>query len=141
MMKRIYFVIFCMAVFAGCDEHEVSLPLEGSWELRSYQGGLLPGRTFEAGSGPVMKFTDSEYEHYVDGQLVKKGSYTVKSEKSFLNNRIMARIIYDGDNNEMLKTFFEISGRTLTVYYAAPISVDGLESVYKRQVSNGVTTN
>ena len=138
-MKRIYFVIFCFALSAGCEEQEVSPSLEGSWELRSYQGGLLPGKTFEAGSGPVMKFTDSGYESHVGGQLVKKGSYTTRSEKSFLDSRVMKRIIYDGDDNDLLKTFFEISGSTLNVYFAAPVSSDGLESVYKRQVSTDAT--
>ncbi len=121
-----------VASIEGGDE-----PLIGSWELRSSQGGYrdatLPPPDFSSGNGTILKFTATQYFQYAKGQLTRSGTYTVTKETSFINNKPMYRIIYDGKQTNTFREFFEIKGDKLIIYAGAPISLDGIEMTFQKQ--------
>lgn len=131
-------VLYAM-LFTGCQENDplsakteqTGTLLEASWELRSSQGGLLPGKIFSPGNGFILKFTQDQFYKYAEGQLEKSGTYSVLQDNFFNTDLIMDRIIYDNDT-DFPKTFYQISEDTLILYFAAPLATDGLESVYVR---------
>lgn len=138
-MQIILTLTLFVLLFSGCQENEplpaeiarTATPLEATWELRSYHGGLLPGKIFSPGNGFILKFTQDQYYKYAEGQLVESGTYSVVNENFFYTEQMMDRIIYDNDA-DFPKTFYQISADSLFIYFAAPIAVDGLESVYVR---------
>ena len=106
--------------------------LVGSWEIRQRIGGLMPGEVYSPGNGSILKFTLTDYEMYSKGQLDKRGTYSVVTEKSFLNDQLMSRLIYDNHDDPSSKTFFEVSHNKLTLYYGTTIAADGTETEYDR---------
>jgi hypothetical protein len=104
---------------AGCKKDRpdsLRSQLEGSWELRTLKGSQIPGirPDFSPGNGNIWKFTRSDYQKYVNGQLTNSGSYTVVKAKSYSSNVPDVALIFDRDT--MLKYHFEINGNTLIIY-------------------------
>ena len=45
----------------------------GTWELKQAQNGMIPTTDYAPGNGNILKFSDSVYEKYTNGNLSKKG--------------------------------------------------------------------
>src|SRR5579875_1301171 len=77
-------VLSCLIFETGCRKDELALTkseLQGGWELRNIQGGFMPlgsqPPNVSPGNGTRWTFTVSEYQFYLQGQLVKSGTYTL----------------------------------------------------------------
>jgi hypothetical protein len=125
MRKYLLFVI-CIVLLVSCDKKAAVPGLEGSWVLKSRSGGMIAQPVSIQGYGIVLE--GNAYKKYVDGQLVQSGSYILTSEKSFIDDRVMTRIIYD--NNQSHKTFAEIKNSELIIYVGAHIAADGIMETY-----------
>src|SRR5687767_7068854 len=88
-MKQLFSLIcliFLVTVLMSCHKSNnkktsVSDSIMGTWELRQTSAAMNPVvGNYPPGNGKVLKFTDSEYEIYNDGQLVKKGPYTTVAD-------------------------------------------------------------
>ena len=96
--------------------------LVGTWELRESQNGMKPTTQHAPGHGSRFQFTETAYEQYQNGSLVKSGSYevvrdtTVQTEVGldlpagqFTNRLILA------NDPSAAKIFMEIEGNKLTL--------------------------
>jgi hypothetical protein len=132
MKTRLKLLVMLGALFIiSCEKAEIDSTLQGSWELSSVAGGNLANYLYPTGKGYGIKFTETEYQKYENGQIIKSGTYSLHNEKSFLNDKIMTRIIYDNDLN-FPKQFIDIKRSKLTIYYGAMIATDGLEYSYQK---------
>ncbi|MEK6478932.1 hypothetical protein WJR50_15405 [Catalinimonas sp. 4WD22] len=131
-------IVLSVIIFSNCRSDAELLTeeppseetqFEGTWELRSSHGGLLPGKEYAPGSGFLLHFNGNDYYHYAEEKLVQSGTFELVKEEFFYTDRLMDRIIYDDDESSP-KTFLQISGDTLYVYFAAPIAADGIEKIY-----------
>ncbi|PSR56185.1 hypothetical protein AHMF7605_23110 [Adhaeribacter arboris] len=112
-------------------ERKIDNTLTGTWELRSVVGGLMVHPKYTPGNGNILKFEDTNYSKYSNGQLTKNGTYTLISGKSF-NGELMERIIYDDDDINASMQFLEIRNGKLTIYWGADISLDGAVMQYEK---------
>ena len=125
-MKKYLLFLIGIILFVSCDK-AAEPGLEGSWVLKSHSGGMIAQPVSIQGYGIVLD--GNTYKKYVDGQLVQSGSYMLTSEKSFIDDRVMTRIIYD---NNPSKTFAEIKNSELIMYVEAHIAADGIMETYVR---------
>src|SRR5436305_11925461 len=119
--------------FIGCkkDSTYMSDSIIGTWELRQAQTGMIPTKNYSAGNGNILKFTKTDYEVYSNGQLTKKGHYTITSDASVEDNvcliiesgKYTTRIIYDSDYMAR-KEFFQISNSRLS-FLSGCFALDG----------------
>jgi hypothetical protein len=148
IILTICFATLSFGLLAGCRKEDVpkenidfEAALVGSWELRHTSSAWLPaGTNHAAGNGNLIKFTNSTYEKYTDGQLVKSGTYSVIKDSTveesvcltFPEDPFTHRIIYDNDYSAT-KEFIEIVGNKLT-FISGCYAVDaGHSSVYEKQ--------
>ena len=76
-MKGLFAIALSIFLALGCSEKD-SGKLEGTWELRSFHGGLLPGNSYPAGEGPIITFAEGEYKRYLNDSLTAQGTYTTR---------------------------------------------------------------
>ena len=132
-MKGFTTLILSIFFALGCTDESASGKLEGTWEVRSVYGGLLPGNTYRPGEGPVVTFTGFEYLRHLDDSLIAQGTYSTRVDTFFDGKRKMPRLILDGDDSEQNKTFFEVSESSLRIYSGAPVELDGTVSILERR--------
>ncbi|MDQ4139149.1 MAG: hypothetical protein M3142_01365, partial [Bacteroidota bacterium] len=82
-------------------------------------------------NGNILKFEDNKYYKYSNRQLIKSGTYTLVQHQSFDDDKILNRIIYDGDVNAP-KELLEIKKGKLIIYWGGSISLDGAVRQYKK---------
>ena len=128
-MKRILFSILLEGlalIQLACRKDNINnnnltlTSIIGSWELNKEQLGMLP-LNYAPGNGNILKFTDSEFQIFANGQLVKSGQYritrdgTVATETCLVipTDQYRNRIIYDNNFFET-KIFVQVSENKLT---------------------------
>lgn len=115
-------IITFFAFFSSCkkDNSNISTSLIGTWELRQVSGMMTTN--YSSGNGNILKFTETGYEMYWEGQLTKSGQYAAVHDASVSENTCLVfdageftnRIIYDNDTNAA-KEFFKISNNKFTL--------------------------
>jgi hypothetical protein len=133
------FIIF----FAGCKK-DISHPttIIGTWELRQAQNGMTPAITYPPGNENILKFSDSGYAKYVNGNLIKSGHYqlirdtSVEAEVGLVvpSGQFTNRIIFDGDSLSH-KTFIEVSDNKLTLL-SGFFPLDGGSNMLYERINN-----
>jgi|SRR5687768_13276229 len=128
-MKRVLLLIFLgglTLVQPACrkdntDNNNLTLTsIIGSWELNKEQLGMLPV-SYSPGNGNILKFTDSEFQIFANGQLVKSGQYRITKDSTVTTevclvipiDQFRNRIIYD-NNFFATKIFVQVSENMLT---------------------------
>ena len=107
------------------------ISLVGSWELKREQSGMLPVINYTSGNGNILKFTDSEFQIFANGQLVKSGQYSIIGDNSvaaevclvIATDQYRNRIIY-GNNYFDTKIFVQAAENKLT-FLSGCFAVDG----------------
>jgi hypothetical protein len=109
--------------FAACEKNnrDISPSITGEWELLRISGSR-PVINYPSGNGNVIKFTNSSYESFENGRLVKTGTYTIVEDASVQasvclvlpQEKYRNRIIYDNDYNAT-KKFIDVSSDTLSI--------------------------
>ena len=98
---------------------------------------------YSEGNGNIIKFSETNYEMYENGQLKKSGPYSVLEDTTveetvclvFPDGQFTNRIIYDNDYNAS-KIFLEISGNKLS-FVSGCYAVDaGHRSEYERELND-----
>lgn len=128
MKKNLFFILFgtFALVQISCRKDNVNnnnltlTSIIGSWELNKEQLGMLPV-SYSPGNGNILKFTDSEFQIFSNGQPVKSGQYrivedgTVATEVCLVipTDQYRNRIIYD-NNFFDTKIFVQVSENRLT---------------------------
>jgi len=110
-----------------------------TWELRRMQGGMNPVKDYPPGNKTILKFSDSLYERYENGNLIKSGHYklirdtSVETEVGLVipSGQFSNRIIYDSDSASR-KTFIEMSNYKLTFLSGFFPSDGGSDVSYER---------
>ena len=116
--------------------------LKGEWELEQASGDM-PTKNFAPGSGNLAKFTNTSFEFYKDGSLVKSGKYTIVTDKTVVQNvcqtiepgKFTSRIVYDNDYNSQ-KVFIDIIDGKLNVISGCFATDGGFLLIYGRHSSN-----
>lgn len=93
----------------------------GSWELNEERIGMVPTINYPSGNGNILKFTDSEFQIFANGQLVKSGQFKIIGDNSVTTEVCLViptdqyrnRIIYD-NNYFDTKIFLQVSENKLT---------------------------
>jgi hypothetical protein len=130
MMKnlKVLLIVILSTILLSCkkDKPVITKGLVGEWELIAGINGLSGIRNnYERGRGNIIKFTQGTYETMRDGQITKKGTYTINSFQSLITNKEEMQIVYEGEANEV-RTYFTIDGDTLIISidtYDAPASI------------------
>lgn len=128
MKKNLFFILFgtLALVQISCRKDNVNnnnltlTSIIGSWELNKEQLGMLPV-SYSPGNGNILKFTDSEFQIFSNGQPVKSGQYrivedgTVATEVCLVipTDQYRNMIIYD-NNFFDTKIFVQVSENMLT---------------------------
>jgi hypothetical protein len=135
-MKLPVFIFLTFFLFTGCkknnytgciDLHE-SGGLNGTWELRSQIGGMMPDNDFPPGNGNIIKFTDSTFEKRNNGQITINGTYIISQVTNPETGNTMKQINYPGGYIE----YFKIMNNHLTIY-SGLVAADGTISKYARE--------
>ena len=113
--------------------------LVGSWELKKEQLGMLPVN-YPSGNGNILKFTETGFQFFTNGQLVKSGQYIIVGDNSVTTEVCLViptdqyrnRIIYD-NNYFDTKIFLQVSENKLT-FLSGCFAVDG--GHYKEYLRN-----
>ena len=131
-MKR-YLVLLLLSagiLTTSCKKNrDRSAFLQGSWELRTSVGGMLPNQTYPPGNGNRINFTDTEYEMYDKGAITKAGKYTVSPESKKINNSTADyKLVLDNKTTYYLKI-----SRNKIVLFIGEIASDGVEMTYQKQ--------
>lgn len=123
------------------DGTDIAGAIIGTWELRQTSGGLgTQVNDYPPGNGNMIKFTNTRYENYENGVLVKSGTYTVIDDASvnesvcleFAEGQFTHRIIYDNNYNDT-RVFVEIVQNKLN-FISGCYSLDaGYSSIYEKQ--------
>jgi hypothetical protein len=141
-------VVICLAAiivfFGNCKKDVVnSISIIGTWELRQAQNGMIPTLNYSPGNGNILIFSESGYEKYTNGNLIKSGDYTLVRDVSAEETvglvippgQFINRIIFDTDLASS-KTFIEVSNNKLTLL-SGFFPLDGGSNVsYERIESN-----
>jgi hypothetical protein len=131
-MKNILFFALTITIgLTACKKIDVAIDtqLNGKWELRQLNSGFTGKITnYSAGNGHTFIFSENNYKIMAHDTLEKSGTFTVVNEVSMLSKKNASRIIYDNDRNTV-KTFLEVNGNTLSIFYDA---YDGGSKSYQR---------
>jgi len=137
-MMKYFIVMICLAgivvSFDSCKKKGVrgdSASIIGAWELRQAQNGMVPTKDFSSGNGNIFKFSDSLYEKYTNGNLIKRGHYRIVNDTSVASEvglvvpsgQFSNRIIFDSDFTSP-KTFIQRSNNTL-IFLSGFFPTDG----------------
>jgi hypothetical protein len=142
-MKRfpLLFILIITLVNTSCkkeDRDNSAAAPEGVWELRSVTA--MSSSAYPPGNGHIISFTGNKYEIKDNGQITRSGEFQVIEDltaaaSTCLNiapGKYTNRIIYDS-NMSATKTFFDISGNTLTIVSGCFAIDAGSSSAYERQ--------
>jgi hypothetical protein len=124
---RYFLATICVTAFivlSSCCKKGIttSNSIIGTWELRQAQTGMIPTIDYPRGNGNTLIFSGSGYEKYVNGNLVKSGTYTLVRDDSVeatvglvvTAGQFTNRIIFDNDLVSS-KTFIQVSNKNLTL--------------------------
>ena len=146
---KYFILIICLGainIFFGSCKKDIAKvdninanSIVGTWELRQAQNGMIPTIEYSPGNGNILKFSDSAYENFTNGNLIKSGHYmlirdtSVEAEIGLVIpiGQFTNRIIFDSDFTSR-KTFIEISNNKLT-FLSGFFPLDGGSNVlYER---------
>ena len=135
-MKRVLFSILLgglILIQLACRKDNINnnnitlTSIIGSWELsRESIGMAQTGINYPSGNGNILKFTDSRFQIFANGQLVKSGQYKIIRDSSVATELCIVvptdqyrnRIIYNNNlfhNNHFdNKIFVQVSENKLT---------------------------
>lgn len=139
-MKNLFILslsMFLLISVSSCKKEANESTLEGSWELRRVDGGNVAGlkSDYAAGNGNILKFSGANYERYVEGKVVDRGTFKIEREKQKINNsESNFTITYNrGEQltfaSAMSKEPINLSSKAL-VTFTGVIAADGFESHY-----------
>ncbi|HYK75941.1 MAG TPA: hypothetical protein VEV16_03120 [Daejeonella sp.] len=133
-MKKLLILIgiISLASFSGCKKESLSNQLVGTWEVRSKVGGYMIQPPYPPGNGNLLKFTDTNYQLFINGKLEKTGTYSIVKDNNSWDGAGDDRIVFDNNFNSY-KEFVKMKGNSMTLYSMTHIAFDGLETNYKRQ--------
>ncbi|MDB5246638.1 MAG: hypothetical protein JWQ40_1032 [Segetibacter sp.] len=149
-MKRLISIIAfasLVSLFPACGKDNSTNNAEtriiGSWELRQSSGGMRAATDYPAANGNILKFTGSNYESFTDGQLVKRGTYSIVSDTTVEASVCLVlpagefrnRIIYDNDD-QSTKVFIQITGNKLSIISGCYAVDAGHRRDYEKQSGN-----
>jgi len=143
-----YFIVtICLAaiiVFSGSCKKDVanSISIIGTWELRQAQNGMIPTIDYSPGNGNILIFSESGYEKYANGNLIKSGHYTLVRDVSVEavvglvvpSGQFTNRIIFDTDFASS-KIFIEVSNNRLNLL-SGFFPLDGGSNVLYERIEN-----
>jgi hypothetical protein len=143
-----YFIVtICLAAiivfFGSCKkDRTMSISIIGAWELRQAQNGMIPTIDYSPGNGNILIFSESGYEKYTNGNLIKSGPYTLVRDVSveavvglvIPSGQFTNRIIFDTDFASS-KTFIEVSNDKLTLL-SGFFPLDGGSNVSYQRIEN-----
>lgn len=131
-VKSFLFILtITILLLEGCkkDVPRVPKPIEGNWELSMASGGIIGGMTtYPTGNGNIYKFSESNYEKYINGTLKKTGFYSTFQDTFYGRHIVMDRIVFDDDT--MNRFTMEISDNKLTIQLDAD---DAPKLIYVQQ--------
>jgi hypothetical protein len=144
-----YFIVtICLAAiivfFGSCKkDRTMSISIIGTWELRQAQNGMIPTIDYSPGNGNILIFSESGYEKYTNGNLIKSGHYTLVRDVSaeavvglvIPSGQFTNRIIFDTDFASS-KTFIEVSNNRLTLLSGFFPLDSGSNTSYERIENN-----
>ncbi len=140
-MKRDLSIIILGAALlfaAGCKKEKTSATIEGTWELQRVVG--MATINYPPGIGNLLKFDGYNYELYVNGTLIKSGTYAIIPDQTVNAatcmvidpGRFNQRIIYDNDVNGR-KEFLELAADKLSIMGGCFAIDAGYTAEYIRQ--------
>jgi hypothetical protein len=143
-----YFIVtICLAAiivfFGSCKkDRTMSISIIGTWELRQTQNGMIPTIDYSPGNGNILIFSESGYEKYTNGNLIKSGHYALVRDVSaeavvglvIPSGQFTNRIIFDTDLASS-KTFIEVSNNRLTLL-SGFFPLDGGSNVSYERIEN-----
>ena len=100
----------------------------------------MPSVNYPSGNGNILKFTDTTYQVYLNGQLKQSGHYLIISDTTVNLNtcgertasQFPNRIIYDNDSISD-KKFIQISNNVLSIVSGCFTLDYGVLMKYERQ--------
>jgi len=115
--------------------------LTGTWELTESYGGGSISKAYPPGNNNIIRFTDSTYQNYANGVLLKSGLYTIVKDTSVMtsvglvipNGQYTQRIIFDGDVTSV-KTFYQFLNGQLDFLSGYFPTDGGTGKTYKKQL-------
>lgn len=135
--------------FGSCQKddpiqnNDTPVPITGTWELRQTSAAMSPSPThYASGNGNKILFTNSHYETYANGVLVKKGNYEIIQDTTAATNVCLVlskdqyakRIVFDSAYNTS-KIFIQIVGNTLN-FISGCYAVDAGHSEAYEKIEN-----
>lgn len=143
MKKYISFCIVGIVLLtsAGCKKNkgqaDYSQSIRGAWELRYSEGGDISPRTWAAGNGHIIQFTDTAVRYYSAGQLLSSNGYTLVRDggvqAATCNPSLPAdqfeKLVYNGANS--FAAYLRVSGTELFIYSGCE-AADGGYAKYER---------
>ncbi len=131
-MKKICVTLTLVSlIFTACDE-EISgnSSVRGTWELDAKVEGMT-GKVNQqsAGNGNILKFTETNFEKYQNGELSEKGTFKIIKDTSILTKKLGDRIIFN-DIIDNIKEFINIREDKMVIYIDA---YDSPSDIYKKQ--------
>jgi hypothetical protein len=144
MKRLVQFCCFLLAItlYSSCKKESIHKTTEagltGNWELRKTSGMLTT--SYPAGNGTVYIFTDTSYQFYSQGVLVKSGQYRIINDNSVSSElglvipagQYTRRIIFDNDSQSQ-KIFFQLQADSLS-FVSGYFPLDGgAFRIFKKQ--------
>ena len=131
-MRCYLFVVCCFIGYGlmSCNKTlDKTATVNGSWELRSWEGGksIVNSGEREPGNGTVYTFVNDHFEHYEDHILRDSGTYRIIKSAGPENEVPLDAFLF----NETDTHVFIISNDTLTLDPRAP-HYDGIAQNYVR---------
>jgi hypothetical protein len=137
MKKTLLLISFlsCLILFTSCKKdsfESVKSKIIGSWELRDFQGGWGPVNASDLtpGNGNILKFSDSKYQFYSQGQLTSSGTYRITKMDTYNGAYPESALFLNSDQDPMAR--IRVVENTLTMYVGT-IAADGYIAKYVRQ--------
>jgi hypothetical protein len=140
-MQKIVLAVLLLAAWMGCKKSS-SHPgqtITGNWELRKTNSASMGEKEYPAGNGRLLRFTETGYQRYTNGQLEKTGAYRLVEDVTatasvcldFAETRFRHRIIYDNDTSSV-KVFVEVQADTLWFVSGCYATDAGTAAAYVR---------
>src|SRR5690606_18095318 len=127
-MKNVLWSLFVLLfVITGCDkESRLKTKLEGTWELRSIEGGFRPAgdpSEFGPGNGRTMQFDKGSFKTTFPGQAPNTGKYRVEKSDTELNNEKFRYKLILQHSNYNAELYFKLKGDQLVIH-TGPVAAD-----------------
>lgn len=132
LTKSPLLILLLFMMLGGCKTTKsLESRLNGQWELRHVKGIQVANvdPNFPKGNGYILKFDNGKLEKYAKGKLEESDDYTVKEEKTRINNsEVMYTIFFKKSNSTK---HFNISDQKLVIF-DGELAADGTESAYEK---------